>query len=752
MRFFIFIAIFSAIPLYAQDSWDDLSGPQKAFFYNVSRRTEILKEGVFHLFEFTDSIPMINDTLPNYKYVEKQIANSPDKLHLYQSEMRHKPNGLIADLAVHFAVWELNQVLQYRKSTDDKDKWIHEEFAKFQLHVLQDAPQAAIRTLKDGTYQLHKSLDQFYGASLTVFDKLAAMKNSSYAQLDQLLCLNAISNAYEKYVQARSKEIFVLLGGEEEEFLNLLSAAGDGRDFSSLEDTYKGNPMTRALPNERGVFDFEVYEKTPAAKMGEEQKDIKKVLAIRDVRTHQFTMDPAQETVVHFNVYAFHPKRQTTISIQKGGAAYVLYGKNEHRLLSPDSTYGEGTTYHRLMHKLEHFYIADLEEKLYGKRGYKYWIEEYEQKIQRTLLSIQKTEYRIDKLRHTPQGPPKIKKKKRKKKNSGLSDQAGQGHPTDKLTKTQKKQNIEQNRLVQLTSQLEGEKAMLEKLKKEYEEAFFILKSYRTKLDKMQKTLGLLMMEYTVEGDVYTFSDGASFNYRTQDFSFPSDGHPTPFTVNHICFGKEVFTEAIDENFIHINRTVNESDEKYIYHRLIRDRDQVDPNNIADSIQSMEILKALLKEDVGLTMTALAGGIKVESEGQFTRNKNESPEPYNEVSKQNEGVTVYHGDWGANVDLTVQVWEDQMIPFEFTYYQDDCEKFKSKNPDLNEVDFWTSIRAQHAARSWITLLQIRAEKWIEDPKDQATIKKKLKKVKVKKVGFKEGTVEAKVPTMEVLNK
>ena len=367
-------------------------------------------------------------------------------------------------------------------------------------------------------------------------------------------------------------------------------------------------------------------------------------------------------------------------------------------------------------------------------------------------MLIQKTEYRIDQLRHTPQGAPKIKKKKRKKKNDGLSDQAGQGHPTDGLTKTQKKQNIEQNRLIHLNTQLQEQKAMLEKLKKEYEEAFFILQSYRTKLDKMQKTLGLLVMEYTVDGDLYTFSDGATFNYRTQDFTFPADGHPTTFVVNHICFGKKVFTKAIDENFVHINRTVNELNEKYIYHRLIRDRDQPDLNNVSDSIQTMEILKALMKEDVNLNIKALAGGIKVESDGTFSRNKNESPDPYDEVSKQNEGVTVYHGVWEADVNLTVQVWEDKMIPFSLKDYEGDYAKFKSKYPDLNEVDFWTGIRAQQTTQAWVLSLQTRAEKWIEDPKEKATVLKKLKKAKAKKVWFKEGTVEAKVPTIKMVNK
>jgi len=338
-----------------------------------------------------------------------------------------------------------------------------------------------------------------------------------------------------------------------------------------------------------------------------------------------------------------------------------------------------------------------------------------------------------------------------KKKDLTTSDQDGKGHPTDGLTKNQKRINIEQNRLVFFTGKLEGEKALLVRLKKEYEEAFFILQSYRTKLDRMQKTLGLLVMDYTVEGDFYTFSDGATFNKRTQDFTFAPDGHPTVFNVTHICFGAEVFTTKIDENFIHINRTINKKNEKYVYQRIIRDKDKFEPKSVSDSIQTMEIFSALLKDDVEINIKALAGGIIVESQDEFSRNNNESPTPFVEATKTNEGVTLYRATWESDLNLTVQVWEDKMIPFGFTEFEKGFSKFKTKNPELNEIDYCCGIRAIQSTQTWILSMMTKAEQWIEDSRDRATILKKLKKAKAKTVWFKEGVIEGKVPIIKMVN-
>ena len=124
MKYFLLLIAFVSPFAFGQESWEELSGDQRAFFYNVSRRTEILKPELFHLFEFTDSIPWINDTLPDYKYVERQIVKNPDKLVLNKDQFARKPNGLVSDLATHFALWELDATLKFRNSDNEMHAYL----------------------------------------------------------------------------------------------------------------------------------------------------------------------------------------------------------------------------------------------------------------------------------------------------------------------------------------------------------------------------------------------------------------------------------------------------------------------------------------------------------------------------------------------------------------------------------------------------------------------------------------------------
>ena len=734
--YFLFLLISTSV--IGQETWDDLSGKEKAFFYHQSRRVEILKPELFHLFEYTDSIPYINDTLPDYRYVESQIVQHPSYLKLHTDQMGRKPDGLVNDLAIRYALWELDQILQYRNSIAEEDKPLKEKLKIFEKYVLEEAPQSAVRTLNNGDYVLAKTLQGYYAPSLTVADKMAAIVNAGYEQIDQMLILNAIMSAQEKYVAIRAGQMFDLLGGRTHDNGNYISAVGDGGNWAEIVGGFN-TPYTVGLPDEKGLFKFTIEE------VFDKEKE-KNNLLVKAIESKQLNMDSDRETVVHVDVFGYHPERQTTVAIQKGGNSYVLYGKNEHRLVSPDSSYGEGTTYWRLMYRLEHYYIANLKEDLYGKRGYEYQIDLYEKKIEKTKLQIKKTEFRLDELRHTPEGKPKIKKKKIKKKDLGRSDQDGGGHPTSKLSKLDKKKNIEQARLVQLNNLLDGQKSILQKLKEDMEKAYINLVKYEAKLDLMRKNIGYIIMEYEQEGDLYTFKDGATFNYKTQDFVFPPDRSESTFQIIHISFGEKVFDEAIEENFVHFNLSKRTSKDKYTLKRTVRDNGRK-ALTVSDSIQIMEIFTYLSDKKNKATLRVNAGGIVGEKGGYFFRDSTMRTVNYNEDSQPNDGVVLYEGKKTTMMNLSVTVYDDEMIPKNFEPYRPFYDKVKAQYASINEIDFYTGIRSKAAAEAWVSLLKDLVPKWVEDSGDQKVILSKLKKLKVKKVFFHGLESPLKVPSL-----
>jgi hypothetical protein len=744
---YILLILFSSTAI-AQDNWDDYSGEQKAFYYNISRRTEIINPELFHLFEFTDSIPYINDTLPNHKYVEREIVKSPEKLLLHADQFARKPNGLISDLATHFAIWELDAALKFRNSDLDQHKFLKPKLEQFEKYVLEKIPQSAVQTLSNNKFVVRKAVKGYYEPALQTADKMAALLNSGFTQNDQMLIVNSIARAEQKYISIRSYEIFKLLGGQCEDYMNYVSAAGDGSGYSSLEGG-KLTPYNKTLPDDKGLFGFNVtrqlkkktYDETRAKRP---KPDIY-YLAVDEVISREFKTRGNKNTVVHFDVYGYHPERQTTVVIQKGGSSYILYGKNEHRLISPDSTYGEGTTYWRLLWELENVHIAELNEALYGKKGYEYWIDVYEKRIVNTELRIKKTEYRLNKLRMTPEGKPKIKKKKFRKKDLETSDQSGTGHPTSKLSKNDKKKNIEQNRLNHLNTLLENEKAKLKELKYEMEKAYFVLQDYKTLLDEMQKNLGYLFMEYEQDGDIFTFTDGTVFNYATQDFTFVANNRKESYRIVHIAFGKTVFAKKVEESFIHMNLSSVDPKEKYTYQKIVAQSESKVAISSSDSIQIMEIFRMILDKDLDVNLEIFAGGIMAKDGENYFRDSTLVSVPYEKDSEENNEAWKYRADWDTKIHLSVEVWQDKMLPFEFDVnFGKGFLKLKKKYPQLTEIDFTSAKKAQLIAWKWVALLKSLADNWFEDVLDRSKINRKLNSLSFKEVKFFEHQIARKI--------
>lgn len=724
----LLFTFFLSILSFSQNSWDELSGKQRAFFYNVSRNIENLKPELLHLFEFTDSIPYINDSLPDYAYVEKKIVEDSTKLILHSSEFKRKNNGLIADLATHYAIWELDLILQFRKSSKPKFQYLKPKLKLFEKYIIETAPQAAIKTLSNGNYELSTSVSRYYAPNLSIKEKIAAIKNSGFSDNDQLLIIRSIYTAQEKYILNRSLEIFNLLGGTVDKYINYLIAAGDGENYSELENVFRSK-FSRALPDPKALFNFDTKlvknEKTKQQELETSSNPIKKLI------TH-----PVFPTQIHVDVWSFHPERQTTIVIQKGGNSYILYGDNEdpeNRYVSPDSTYGEGSTYWRLIYELEHIHIADLKEKIYGKRGYDYWIAEYEERIDVTRLKIKITEKDLNEIRYEPSSTqnPKIKKKKIKKKDLGKSDQAGQGHPTQKPTGTAKKKQKLQNRLIALNTQLENEMRTLKELKIEKEEAFDILASYETLLDKMMKNVGHSYVEYEKDKQGnYTFDDGSTFNYFNQDFMFKPNGKTENFEIITLAFGEKVFSKTNEEVFVHLNINYPNLEHKYT---LLKEYASNEINNnitISDSIQIMELFWALGHTNKKLNLNAIGGGIIGGTSPDYFRDSLNHPVPYKKDENKTGSIYVYRVDISNQINAKVTNFRHNMIPFDFNAkYGKYYVKAKAKTPQLNEIDFYTVILAKKRMDIWLEQLNNLANSWLINTDYQSKVISKLNSAK-----------------------
>ncbi len=146
-------------------------------------------------------------------------------------------------------------------------------------------------------------------------------------------------------------------------------------------------------------------------------------------------------------------------------------------------------------------------------------------------------------------------------------------------------------------------------------------------------------------------------------------------------------------------------------------------------------------------LVAEGGGIMDYSHGVYYRDSTISPVANEKEGFKNAGVTIYRADKGSTIQLRVTCWGEQMIPYAFEAYRPQFAKFKSAYPDLNEVDFYTGIKAKQLAVDWLGQLRAYVPKWFKKAGDQAKLLKALKGAKIKMVWFKGGEIKTGVPAM-----
>jgi hypothetical protein len=178
------------------------------------------------------------------------------------------------------------------------------------------------------------------------------------------------------------------LGGKATSFKNILVAAGDGSNTEGLleerEKDERGR-WNRGLPKAVGLFPYQLF----IEKKEEKKKVTEKIEPLRITTNNFKTPGNNKFTNLHFDVWGYNSEKQTTVVIEKNGLNYHLFGSKDTRFLSPDSTFSDGTTFQSIINDLEFNKIAKINELIYGKKGYDYWIDYNEKKRDATELKIE---------------------------------------------------------------------------------------------------------------------------------------------------------------------------------------------------------------------------------------------------------------------------------------------------------------------------------------------------------------------------
>ncbi len=532
----------------------DLTPEDRAYLFHIVKKSPILDNSIGRYFEYSGPLVRLMNKELNYDSIESYIINNPNSLFIRKGEIEKSPKGIIAEAANKMALWELNKMLMASRQSENDLERYRTSYNYFEDLLKSKLPPAALKT-ENGTVEIQKKLYNVLNPSLSFDDKAAMLATFHFLSPDeQLTTIEAMNYAVNAYVEKRAYEIFLQLGGTASTFKNVLIAAGDGSETSGLlneREKDESGKWNKGLPKAVGLFPYEAKIIDPSKRNKTSLEPVR--MPVIDFET----VGENKLTQLHFDVWGYNSKKQTTVVIERNGQSYHLFGSNDTRFLSPDSTYSEGKTFQHVINELEKDKIAKLWDKIYGKRGYDYEIETAKRKKDETEKKINENEHKYSDMTMrtittSSKAPASVKRAKRKAMKTNNKGGEFQGHQpkTSSDKKTRKK---EQEDIIYLYGEYERYKRMIEELEIEKKAAIDLLAIYQGRLDRYKAAMGYHWVDFTEKDGLYTFSDSSTFDLYTQEFTFKADSLKTPFEVRLISIPDGPLSDNADEVMLHVN-------------------------------------------------------------------------------------------------------------------------------------------------------------------------------------------------------
>lgn len=545
------IAFLCHIQLNAQGTLE-LNPEERAYLFHIVKKSPILDNSIGRYFEYSGpDIRFMNNEI-NYDSVETIIINTPSTLLIRTAEIGKSPQGIIAEAANKMALWELNKtLLASRQGDKDLERYQH-QYDEFNNYLMEKLPASAIKTTDQGS-EPQKKILPLLNPSLNFQDKAAMVATLNFlSEQEQLQTIEAINYAINMYVEKRAYAIYLAMGGIATQFDNQLIAAGDGSDTSGLlneREKDENGRWNKGLPKAVGLFPYDVRLKP------KEKRDKTNIEPLMFPTLDFTTVGNNKLTELHFDVWGYNSNKQTTVVVERNGLSYHLFGSDETRFLSPDSTFSSGGTFMCMINEFEHTKIADLEDKIYGKKGYEYQIKSAQEHKDDVEMRIMKNEKEYSDMHQqtitTSSKPPRSVKKAKRKADQTVS--GGNGRPQPTTHSKAGKRGKGQSEIVYLYDRFEYYEKLIRDLEIEKQAAIDLLAIYRLKLNEYKGAIGTRWATYTEKDGFYIFEDSTTFDLLTQEFTFKADTLETPFEVRLLAIPSSAQSNDADEVMLHVN-------------------------------------------------------------------------------------------------------------------------------------------------------------------------------------------------------
>ena len=512
-----------------------LNSEERAYLYHVTVKSPVLKRNIGDLFHYKGDTVYFKfkdrkklDSIIDYDSIEQKIIYEPSLLEINTYEFSSVENGIIAELASKLALQSLYRELK-RKDEKKASGISNAVYLLFLEELTKKLPYKAIRTRNNKNEPIPKVIE-LLDPNLTFSERASQLKLMTGLSLaEQQQILDAIFEATQIYIQVKGEEYFNLLGGSGD-FYSYLQAVGDGSSTSGLlgeREFIKTGRNKIGKPKGVGLFTYETTFIT--------HKKNRQTLSPKQSVVTEYQTIPNNLTNLHLSMWGFNKRQQTTVVIRNKDTVYLLYASKVSKELSPDTTFGNGTTIHSLIYKLENESIPNLDEEINGKEGLKFKLEQAKKAREENLMKIKETEFALK--------SGSQKNHKLKKKNKVVTRQNG----GERVAQTKGKIKTLQNRLAYLINRQQQIEKILATATEVLKTEEARIQRFRDRLAELKGYIDGKQMTYTKFGYVYTFEDGCTFNSFTQNFKISDSLKIKDFSIRVIAIGPDALSKRVDE-------------------------------------------------------------------------------------------------------------------------------------------------------------------------------------------------------------
>lgn len=557
-----------------------LTNEEKAYMYHIVMKSPTLTRNMEYIFHYKGNKNEKDST--DYLYVENQIIKEPHLLEIDFSEFKTLSSGVVAELSVKMALWTLYNQLK-KGITINNPEFYDPIFQDFLDSLAVRTPQGFLLSKKEKDVFPPSHFDLLnpnltYNKRKEMIHEINGMEITEEKEL-----MDAIHETIKEYTERKSKDVYRMLGMNDEIQNNYLLAAGDGSGTSGLLGEIESeNVDEKGTPKGIGLFTYE----TEILEADHQQALYPK----KEPKKEVFTLGNNKQTNIHLSIWGFNYSTQTTVVVTKGLNTYLLYGSKHTGELSPDPSYNnDEKTYKNHLKKLETEMIPEWQAEVFGEEGLEEKVKQLKSDKEQLLLDIHKNEYEESNLRIM-----------RQKKN--------------------------QKRIKRLGDILDAQHKRLSAINKEIEEAEEEFKIGKHKLDDMKYRLRVMkenLGEYEqkywkIDHLKYQFQDGTIFNLKTQDLIFEKSDSVEDVMIQLLAVGSNPMSYYADE--VQLNIAVSEKNKEevpiedvqlFLQDAFKPDRFKLNELKFSEEADYLftKMIKYCIDEQVGLEIELFGNGI-----------------------------------------------------------------------------------------------------------------------------------------------